>query len=498
MKITHWLMITCLVVMILPLVAFAALFGLLQSYDEREGLAEYMDVMERLSEVEQAIAAPSLYRIQPQDKFQAVSRVADHSLKITLYRADGVQVFTSMENKLLPSMYRVNPEQLYENLYKLEQSHDTYTLKKPVFEKGTLIGFYEVTIVREKWLNAFQYRTYIVIGCAVLFFIALYGAALIVIQRKLNLPMKQLMRQMTAFAHNEPVPDTSRSSKDEMGTLITHFHDMREQVGQARAQIAAEQRERDYMVASLSHDLKTPLTSIRAYAESLQQDKQVTADEKKEYFGVMLDKIGYMQQMLDDLATYTALRSTENRDGQEHVLVDGEELFDMLFSGYDAVCAQRGIHLDIRNEVAGVYPFHAKQMMRLVDNLMGNANRYTPHGKTIWLGAFSENQPLPEWLFPTFVDRVQAWRGNALVLLVQNEGEEIEPQHIEKLFQPFYQADQSRSKSRTGGASGLGLSIAKMIAERHGGSIGIWSAAAHGTLLACRFSYEQGSDREDE
>lgn len=169
MKITHWLMITCLVVMILPLVAFAALFGLLQSYDEREGLAEYMDVMERLSEVEQVIAAPSLYRIQPQDKFQAVSRVADHSLKITLYRADGVQVFTSMENKLLPSMYRVNPEQLYENLYKLEQSHDTYTLKKPVFEKGTLIGFYEVTMVREKWLNAFQYRTYIVIGCAVLF-----------------------------------------------------------------------------------------------------------------------------------------------------------------------------------------------------------------------------------------------------------------------------------------------------------------------------------------
>lgn len=495
MKITHWLMITCLVVMILPLAAFAALFGLLQSYDEREGLAEYMDVMRRLSEVEQVVAAPSLYRIQPQDNFQALSRVADHSLKITLYRADGVQVFTSMESKLLPTMYRVNPEQMYENLYKLEQSHNTYTMKKPVFEKGILIGFYEVTMVREKWLNAFQYRTYIVIGCAVLFFIALYGAALIVIQRKLNRPMKQLMRQMTAFARNEPVPDIGRASKDEMGTLIAHFHSMKEQIEQARAQIAVEQRERDYMIASLSHDLKTPLTSIRAYAESLQQDKQVTVEEKREYFGIMLDKIGYMQQMLDDLATYTALRSSGGGDEQEHVLVDGEELFDMLFSGYDAMCEQRSIHLEVRNEVSGIYPFHAKQMMRLVDNLMGNAVRHTPSGQTIWLGAFSENQRLPEWLFPEFVDSVQAWRGNSLVLLVQNEGEPIAPEEQDKLFRPFYQADRARSKSKSGG-SGLGLSIANMIAERHGGSMRVWSAVPHGTLLACRFSSEWGSEIE--
>lgn len=489
MKITHWLMITCLVVMILPLVAFAALFGLLQSYDEREGLAEYMDVMKRLSEVEQVIEAPSLYHIQPQDKFQAVSRVANHSLKITLYRADGVQVFTSLENKLLPSMYRVNSEQLYENLYKLEQSHDTYTMKKPVFEKGTLIGFYELTMVREQWLHAFRYRTYIVIGCAVLFFITLYGAALVVIQRKLNRPMKQLMRQMTAFARNEPVPDMGRASKDEMGALIVHFHGMKEQIEQARGQIAAEQRERDYMIASLSHDLKTPLTSIRAYAESLQQDKQITEEEKREYFSIMLDKIGYMQQMLDDLATYTALRSSESGNDQDHVLVDGEELFDMLFSGYDAMCAQRSIHLEVRNEVSGIYPFHAKQMMRLVDNLMGNAVRYTPSGQTIWLGAYSEDQPLPEWLFPEFADSVQAWRGNSLVLLVQNEGEPIAPQDMEKLFQPFYQADRARSKSKSGG-SGLGLSIASMIAERHGGSMCVWSAASHGTLLACQFSFE--------
>ncbi|EJW19549.1 HAMP domain-containing histidine kinase [Paenibacillus alvei] len=497
MKITHWLMITCLVVMILPLVAFAALFGLLQSYDETKGLAEYMDVMKRLSEVEQVIESPSLYHIQPQDKFLTVSRAASHSLKITLYRADGVQVFTSMENRLLPSIYRVNPEQLYENLYKLEQSHDTYMVKKPVFEKGTLIGFYEITMVREQWLNAFQYRTYTVIGCAVLFFIALYGGALVVIQRKLNQPMKQLMRQMTAFARNEPVPDMGRTTKDEMGALIAHFHGMKEQIEQARGQIAAEQRERDYMIASLSHDLKTPLTSIRAYAESLQQDKQVTEEEKREYFDIMFDKIGYMQQMLDDLATYTALRTSERGNEQERVFVDGEELFDMLFSGYDAICAQRSIHLEVSNEVSGVYPFHAKQMVRLTDNLMGNAIRYTPCEQRIWLGAFSENQALPEWLFPEFADSVQAWRGNSLVLLVQNEGEPIAPQDLEKLFQPFYQADRARTKSHTGGSSGLGLSIASMIAERHGGCIGVWSAAPHGTLLACRFSSERESEIEE-
>lgn len=484
MKIKHWLMLCFLVVMLLPVLAGYVFYQSIHTYDERQELKEYIEVTGRLAEIEPLLQDVSLYRVQPDERFAALQREASDSLKITLYRVDGVTVFSSMADSLTPKLYRVRPEVLYEHLYEMRKSHRAYTLKKPVFYQEKLAGFYEITIVRDQWLEAFQNRTLIVAGGWVVFFLLLYAGAIFALHRKLIRPMQGLMRQMAAFANGEAAPNPVHRAKDEVGELIGRFQEMRAQIECAREHIAEEQQEREYMVAALSHDLKTPLTSLHAYAEALQQEGELSEEEKNDYYAVLFDKIAHMRRMLDNLTMYTALKSSEKLE--ERVEVDGDELFEMLFSGYDGLCAQRGIRLVTDCAVSDSYYMNAQQMIRLVDNLMSNAIRYTDSGRSIWLGAYSPSQPLPDWIFPTMMDEVQAWRGERLILLVQNQGAAIPAEQLERLFTPFYQPDSSRTKAHAG-SSGLGLSIAKMIVEKHDGDIRIWSEASFGTLVACRF-----------
>lgn len=233
------------------------------------------------------------------------------------------------------------------------------------------------------------------------------------------------------------------------------------------------------MVASLSHDLKTPLTVIRTYAEAL-EDHTLSKEEREEYQTILHDKLDHMKQMIDDLSLFTALQSADN---MLHIVqVNGDEFFEMLFSGYEEPCLKKGIALTTELNIRNSYMLDPKQMIRLVDNLMDNSIRYTPNHNRIWLAAISSRETLPDWVFPEFVDDVNAWREDGTVMLIQNEGRGIKHSQLEKIFQPFYQDDSSRGKGAT---SGLGLSIAKIIMEKHDGKITIWSTENKGTLIAC-------------
>ena len=187
-----------------------------------------------------------------------------------------------------------------------------------------------------------------------------------------------------------------------------------------------------------------------------------------------------MKQLLDDLAMYTALQSSKKK--VERVEVEGEEFFDMLLSGYEEPCNEKGIILTVVLESASSYSVNVKDMIRIVDNVMANAIRYTDETKNIWLAAISAENPLPDWIFPPFYKELEEWGQNGTILLVQNEGESIPVTQQELVFNPFFQVEGARGH---GGSSGLGLSITKMLIEQHNGKIKLWSTDAYGTLIAC-------------
>ncbi|RKQ34001.1 HAMP domain-containing sensor histidine kinase [Oceanobacillus halophilus] len=480
MKIKNWLIISYLIVMLLPIVAIYLLYINLSDYDSQQDLKEYLEFQELVSSLEKELQDTSLYEIQPEENYQHLRNLTRNNLKIDLYRYDGITLFSSMDTPGSSSYFQVNKEKLFQNLNEYQKNPRTYTTKKLVFnEENQLVGLYEITMGRNAWVETTSKRTVLMLSILVAFFIILYAILIWSLNRKLNRPLHQLQEHMKAFAEGKDSEQELVQSKDEIGVLISHFEDMKAQIKETREALTEQQQEKEYMVASLSHDLKTPLTVIRTYTEAL-ENHQLSEEERREYQTILNDKLDHMKQMIDDLSVFTALQSSENM--LEKVKVNGNEFFEMLFSGYEEPCARKGIELSTELYVRNSYHLDPKQMIRLIDNLMDNSIRYTPNNHSIWLSGISSKSPLPHWVFSEFQKELDEWRKDGTVILIQNEGEGIKESNLEKVFQPFYQNDASRGKGAT---SGLGLSIAKIIIEKHDGKMNIWSTENKGTLIAC-------------
>ncbi|MBM7602265.1 signal transduction histidine kinase [Metabacillus crassostreae] len=480
MKIKYWLMISFLIVMLLPIITLYLLYSSLSSYDEEQDFVEYMSVYNQTNHIEAKLQNPDLYTIQPREKYKSIDSLVSNKIKIVLYRYDGTILYSSIEDPSSTMMYQTNLNTLYQNLNEIQKKHKSYVIKKPTLQEGKIIGFYEITVAREQWVEGFNERSIFLFSVVGSFFLLLYITVVLLLNRKLNKPLSILQYQMSAFAKGKNIENSYPYRKDEIGDLFIHFDQMKKQIEETRLELDKQQKEKEFIVAALSHDLKTPLTVVQAYTEALYQDKTLTQEEKRDYKTILFDKLNYMRQMLDDLAIYAVLQSTQEKI--ELIHVEGQEFFEMLVSSYEEPCAKRNLHLHVQQEVEGNYKVNVKQMIRIVDNLMTNAIRHTENGKSIWLAVLSERTTIPNWVFSPFSKELDLWRQDGTLILVQNEGVEIPSDLLEIVFEPFKQVEGARG---LGGSSGLGLSITKMLIEKHDGKIKLWSKEGYGTLVAC-------------
>lgn len=483
MKIKTWLLLSYLVVMLLPLGAAYGLFAWINAYHQDRNIVEYMESWTELNRLKEVLDDPDLYR--PKADWSTVSQLENDQLSVTLYTEIGFVVYASNPMKHT-AMSFVGREQLYDGFYEMSQKFGAFTYKEPVFAGNAMVGVYEVQLVRYRWVAGVEKRTWLVIIAFSLFFTALFVVVTLLVNRKLNIPLQQLMGQMDSFAQGKEVqPILSRH--DEIGELAESFDKMRIDLTEANRQLAEEQQAKEAMIASISHDLKTPLTSIRAYAEALQSGK-LTDSEQEEYRTVIIDKSSYMRQMLDDLLMYTLLQSS-NYD-MSYVSVDGGEFFEMLVSGYDMLCAEKEIELRVVSNVTGGYKVSSKQLMRVVDNLMTNAITHTDPGRRIELAAVDAGNP-PEWCYPFVTEALN--RESGMYLIVQNEGQGLTDDEIRDVFDPLFQADPARTKAGERG-TGLGLSITKQIMEKHGGDVRMVAEPGIGTAVICWLPEMKGEE----
>lgn len=483
MKIKTWLLLSYFLVMLLPLGAAYGLFAWINSYHQERNVSEYMENWTELNTLQDVLDEPTLYR--PKADWTDVSRLTSDRLSVTLYTDIGFVVYTSNPIQHTQLSFR-GREQVYEGFYELRQKFGAYTYKEPVFVGNTLVGVYEIQMLRDEWVAGVERRTWLVMIAFSLFFITLFGGVILLVNRKLNRPLHQLMGQMDSFAKGEDVTPLSERH-DEIGELTKSFDRMRKELTDANRKLSDEQQKKETMIASISHDLKTPLTSIRAYAEAL-QTSELSDSEQEEYRNVIISKSVYMRQMLDDLLMYTLLQSGSY--DMEYVKVDGGEFFDMLVSGYDVLCEEKRIELNVVSSVTGEYEVNSKQLMRVVDNLMANAITHTESGGTIWLAAVRASMK-PEWMYPFVKEALD--RNDGMYLIVQNEGRGLTAVEITEVFDPLFQADPARSKAGDRG-TGLGLSITKQIVEKHGGGVRIISDPEIGTAIICWLPEMKGEE----
>lgn len=484
MKIKTWLLLSYFIVMILPLFVVYLLYASVSSYNEEKQVEEYLEVYSHIQQIIPQLNEPELYGATAERDF--LLELVDDRTTISLYNSDGLLIYRPNEE----IFQVISRDLLFKDLYDFNQELRAFTYKQPVFDEDELVGVFEIEVARDELLETIVNRSWLFTFAFIFIFLSIYGVMAYILHRRLNKRLLQLMNEMSAFASGN-VAIESETGSDEIGELKQHFYAMRKQIIAAQEVIELEQRAKEYMIATISHDLKTPLTSIKAYAESLDSNEELTEEQKRQYRKVIIEKADFIKKMLDDLTIYSILQSKDYE--LELVTVDGEEFFDMLISDYEPLAKKKNIKLQAYSDVEGIYEVNPQQLVRVVDNLMMNAIRYTPENRSIWIQAFSEQNNVPTWLFSFVTEDYSFDFDQYAYVIVQNEGGGIKTEALRYIFEPMYQVDQARTKKETSG-TGLGLSITKQIIEKHGGTVTGFSRLNQGTCFICSIPKKGGNE----
>jgi two-component system, OmpR family, phosphate regulon sensor histidine kinase PhoR len=222
-----------------------------------------------------------------------------------------------------------------------------------------------------------------------------------------------------------------------------------------------ETMRRDF-IANLSHELKTPLTVLAGFVETLQEEAEIPAAQITEALGHMRTQSDAMQRLVMDLLTLSRLESTDA--SAPSVPMDLRAVQRQVV--HDALALSAGRHqFKVEDMEAITVLGSEEEIASAMRNLLANAVQYTPAGGQIRLQITRR------------VDR-------GLDIAVRDSGIGIAKEHIARLTERFYRID--RSRSRATGGTGLGLAIVKHIAQRHGGQLVIDSAPGAGSTFTLK------------
>jgi signal transduction histidine kinase len=280
-----------------------------------------------------------------------------------------------------------------------------------------------------------------------------------VISRALVGSLRELVGAARRLAGGDLTVRVAVAGRGELRELAHDFNSMAERLQ------AAFQHERDLdmarrsLVASVSHDLRSPLASLRVAAEALQDGVVSNAEDVQRYLRAMLQDIGYLSRLIDDLFELARL------EGGSLVLDRTEtSLRDLISDTLESMQlrAQKcGVQLQGAVDGDPLVVADGAKLQRVLDNLLDNALRFSPSGGQVELTARQE--------------------GGAVVVAVRDSGGGIEPADLPHVFDRFYRGD--RSRRREDGATGLGLAIARGFVEAHGGKIWVENDPGRGAAF---------------
>ena len=247
-------------------------------------------------------------------------------------------------------------------------------------------------------------------------------------------------------------------------------------------QIKNEDEQRQF-VSNVSHELRTPLTSVRAYIEALSEGAWKDPEIAPKFLQVTQEETERMIRMVNDLLVLSRMdRGTTKPDLE---WVNFTDFVSHLLNRFDMIVEhdkkdpktnekKYEIKRELGNQALWI-EIDTDQMMRVIDNIMNNAIKYSPDGGTITV-RLKQNQ-------------------NWVLLSISDQGLGIPRKDLGKIFDRFYRADKARSRAQ--GGTGLGLAIAKEIVTAHGGRIWADSREGHGSTFYISLPYEP-MDEEDE
>ncbi|NCB51568.1 MAG: sensor histidine kinase [Clostridia bacterium] len=284
-------------------------------------------------------------------------------------------------------------------------------------------------------------------------------------------PIQDLTLAAKKVAAGDFSEKLENQSKDEIGVLTRTFNDMAGQLEDTLDDLTKSEQMRREFVANVSHELRTPITSIRSYAETLEEDPSMPSATRQKFLEIILNESDRMTKIVQDLLTLSRFDagsiefSFENFSFEKSV----RDVYNAMV--IDAMSHKHDFVLEFKAPVPVIMGDRARIEQVLI-NMVSNAVKYTKDGGRIRMTAGVKNG--------------EVWCS------VKDNGIGIPKDDVDKVFDRFYRVDKARS--RESGGTGLGLSIAKEIVSRHKGRIDLESREGKGTRITMWLPVEGPAD----
>jgi signal transduction histidine kinase/ActR/RegA family two-component response regulator len=358
---------------------------------------------------------------------------------------------------------------------------------EPILQQGTRLG----TVYLQADLGEMysRFRVYglllLLVGlCSSLGAMALSAR----LQRRISQPILELAKVATAVSehHDYSVRGIKRGT-DEIGQLTDAFNEMLAQLGKSNAALAASEEdlraannEKDNFFAVLSHELRTPLTPVLASVGMLEHDETIPSHVQRE-LEMIRRNVEVEARLIDDLLDIN--RIVRGKLDLNRQVLDVRALLEHAMKNYCAAAAAKkdiSVSMEIKASETHVFA-DGSRLTQVFWNLLQNACKFTPPGGAIAVRVDNQNRRIgpPKGAPPPDAETPLT----EVVVEIRDTGMGISPETLPRVFDAFEQG--ARSRNRSFGGLGLGLSISRAIMELHGGSI---AAASEGRDKGATFT----------
>lgn len=264
------------------------------------------------------------------------------------------------------------------------------------------------------------------------------------------------------------------TEKGEIGELYGNYEDMRLRLKESAEEKIEHDRQNKELVSNISHDLKTPITSVKGYVEGLLDGVANTPEKQEKYLRTIYNKTMDMDRLINELTLYSKIDN--DRIPYNFRRLNVKDYFDDCVEEIGFDMESRGIELNYMNLVPldTVIIADPEQMKRVINNIIGNSVKYMDK---------------PRKMIAIRVLDLE----DSIRVEIEDNGRGISPKDLPNIFDRFYRADASRNSAQ--GGSGIGLSIVRKIIEDHGGYI--WATSHEGEGCCMQFVIRKYYEQEE-
>lgn len=287
---------------------------------------------------------------------------------------------------------------------------------------------------------------------------------------QLNIAMQKVAEGKLDY---QLISDAS-NGKGEIAALYTNYEDMRLRLKESQEEKLEHERVNRELISNISHDLKTPITSVKGYVEGIMDGVADTPEKMDKYIRTIYNKANDMDKLINELTLYSGIDT--NRIPYTFHRINVADYFGDCIEEVGLDLDSKGIRLNYSNIVDPTTMVIAdpEQMKRVVNNIISNAVKYMDKPNGV--------------IDIRILDEVDSIR-----IEIEDNGKGIAPRDLSRIFERFYRTDASRNSSQ--GGSGIGLSIVKKIIEDHGGYI--WATSVEGEGTCFHFVLRKYIEQED-